>query len=1435
MRHAFRLRGLIALVAAILTVTGVLLTGTTAAGASTASTASTTSSAAAKSAATKSAAKSAAKTPDYASVCEKPNKVRVSCFTMRRTDVKHSLLLPADTAPQGYSPADIQSAYDLPAASGSPLVAIVDAYDDPTAASDLATYRAQFGLPACTAASGCFQQVGQDGSANLPSTTPPGDPNDWPAETSLDLDAVSAACPDCRILLVEANDDSLTSGSLEDSVETAYNMGARIISMSWGQPEDGTETSKDAQYFDHPGVAYVASSGDFGYSGPIWPSTSQYSVSVGGTTLTQDAGTARGWSETAWDQAGSGCSADVAKPEWQSVITACGTRADTDLSADADPDTGLAIYNTTSDAGWDVYGGTSLAAPLIAGMYADAGTPAAGTWPASYPYLDQKQATDLNDVTSGATGACTPSVLCTAGPGWDGPTGLGTPDGVGALTAGPHGFITGTVTDAGTGQPVAGVSVSAGGYTATTDASGDYEIEVLPGSYTVTASKWAYDNGSASGVSVADGASVTENFELTATPASTLSGTVTDGSGHKWPMRAKITVSGDPSGPVYSSSYNGKYSVTLPDNASYTLSVSAMDLPGYTSQQVTATVGTADVTKNIALTVDQSTCAAPGYAYENSGLSEDFTGWTGNTPQDGWTVTDAIGNGETWRFDDPSGYGPPPGGSGAFAEIYSEGYGLNSQQDTSLVSPVIDLSGAKDPQILFANEYINASGQTGEVDLSLDGGSTWTTTSWTPYSTNPGEVDIPIPQAAGRSDVRVRFHFTFDSVSGRRWEIDNVLVGEHTCAPVAGGLVAGVVHDANTAKAVNGVTVTSASDSAQAGVTGPTTGDPGLPKGYYWLFSSHTGTTGFTLTGGNYASTPVQASVSADTVTRANFAIDAARLTVSEPSVSVSEVLGAEKTATVTIGNSGTAPATVSLSGADAGFTALGTTAPASAAGAAPVVVKTKASLKASLSAQPGTSAGSATVRQATAEAGPWADVADYPTTVTDDAVAEHDGKIYVVGGNDGAYEIPDANVYDPSAGTWSAIAPLPEPLGASSAAFIGDTLYVAGGWDSMGNPSSDVWAYSPGTNSWTQVASLPAATTSAGTAVVGGKLYVIGGCSGGCAAADAAVYSYDPGDDSWTKAPKYPVAVQFPACGGVDAVIVCAGGAGGSSSTYTYAPGAAGWVAKAAMPDDAWGAAATTANGQLDVIGGVVDNSTAVTNEGFAYDPSDDTWSALPNSNDAFYRGGAACGIYQVGGAVAGGAPEALAQNLPGYDQCGGTPDWMSLSTTGFDISPGQTVTVQVTVDSSALSQPGTYAGQVVVGASTPYPSLTPVGVTLVASPPKTWGEITGTVTGTSGAPVSGATIAICTMYSTQTGTCGPQTFTLKTDRLGDYQLWLSHGFSPLEIIAAEDGYTPVMKIAKVQAGGTSTANFTLTATSTETQAALGRYLSAHQRLQAG
>ena len=330
----------------------------------------------------------------------------------------------------GWYPSDLASAYGLPSLDptiGSGVtVAIVDAFDAPTAESDLAAYRSYFGLPPCTTANGCFKKLNQRGVQG--SYPPSGQAYGWTVEIALDLDAVSAVCPNCKITLVESDDDYLNN--LAVAVDTAATV-AKVISNSYVLPEadpnpspgDPTISSFEPHY-NHPGVVITAGTGDWGYqsgSNAPFPAGSPHVVAVGGTSLTYTGSGSRPWSESAWVGAGSGCSTIFAKPTWQ-TDSGCPKRTTGDVSASAD---GLAIYDTLDYGGWAAIGGTSEATPIIAAMYGLGGNPSSVN-AASTIY---SHAANLNDVTSGSTATCSPAYLCTAGPGYDGPTGVGSPNG----------------------------------------------------------------------------------------------------------------------------------------------------------------------------------------------------------------------------------------------------------------------------------------------------------------------------------------------------------------------------------------------------------------------------------------------------------------------------------------------------------------------------------------------------------------------------------------------------------------------------------------------------------------------------------------------------------------------------------------------------------------------------------------------------------------------------------------------------------------------------------------------------------------------------------------------------------------------------------------------------------------------------------------------
>jgi hypothetical protein len=336
--------------------------------------------------------------------------------------------------PEPDTPAWLQQAYDLTYLSQTggvgDTVAVVDVGDDPTAESDLAVFRSTYGLPACSSSSGCFTKVNESGGA-APLPTP--DPT-WEPEESLDLDAVSALCPNCHILLVEASTASI--GDLDTAVVEAAHLHANQISNSWSEASD---TPIGGQY-TFPGVAVIAATGDEGYmvgGADTYPAALPGVTAAGGTSLAAatDGQSARGFSESAWSLfdgwgATSGCDLSEPKPAYQGD-SGCTGRAYSDLSADADPDTGLMIYN---DGNWWQYGGTSLATPLIAAYEAITGV--SGATP-QWAYTDSAA---LNDPTGGSNGDCPANIayICDAGPGYDGPTGIGSISG--AVVAGAPGI-----------------------------------------------------------------------------------------------------------------------------------------------------------------------------------------------------------------------------------------------------------------------------------------------------------------------------------------------------------------------------------------------------------------------------------------------------------------------------------------------------------------------------------------------------------------------------------------------------------------------------------------------------------------------------------------------------------------------------------------------------------------------------------------------------------------------------------------------------------------------------------------------------------------------------------------------------------------------------------------------------------------------------------
>ncbi len=369
-------------------------------------------------------------------VCDFPKGLEAAaCDSLVLTD---GVTPQATQSPTGYGPSVFHVAYSLPtAANGAQTVAIVDAYDDPNAKADLDTYDAYYGLPffpscSATLTTACFSKVDQSGGSSYPS------PNSgWALEISLDVQIAHAVCQDCKILLVEANSNLVSA--LARAENTAAKLGGQAISNSYGTYSEFSRESHYAGSYDHTGVAITVSSGDSGF-GTNFPSSLNTVIAVGGTslrTVIMKHGKTKttSYAETAWPGSGSGCSVFNTAQSWQLALpnwsaTQCGSaRAVADVAADADPATGAAVYDSypySGQTGWWQVGGTSLSSPLIAAVYALAGNTAGFAYPALLSYAN---AGSLHDVTSGSNGSCG-TIMCQAGSGYDGPTGLGTPNGL---------------------------------------------------------------------------------------------------------------------------------------------------------------------------------------------------------------------------------------------------------------------------------------------------------------------------------------------------------------------------------------------------------------------------------------------------------------------------------------------------------------------------------------------------------------------------------------------------------------------------------------------------------------------------------------------------------------------------------------------------------------------------------------------------------------------------------------------------------------------------------------------------------------------------------------------------------------------------------------------------------------------------------------------
>ncbi|MEU9203321.1 kelch repeat-containing protein [Streptomyces sp. NPDC048332] len=887
-----------------------------------------------------------------------------------------------------------------------------------------------------------------------------------------------------------------------------------------------------------------------------------------------------------------------------------------------------------------------------------------------------------------------------------------------------------------------------------------------------------------------------------AADTSVVTGKVSDGSGHGWPLYAKITVTGGPGGEFHTDPVTGRYEIALPEGASYQLKFEP-DYPGYETVTRDIDLGADDVTRDVGVPVDASTCTANGYRYTYTAAFDD-----GALPAN-WTVTDLYGDGGVWRFDDSHNRGNRSGGEGGFATADSNYFGAGNRQDTVLTTAVTDLGAFEDPVIVFNQDFYYRSGEVADVDLSLDGGRTWTNVlRQTGNVRGPRFTTIPIPQAVGASQAQVRFHYYNANFDGW-WQLDNVAIGGRTCDPTAGGAyLTGNVTDANTGLGLDRALVAAGEVSVK---TAPTPDDPALPDGFYSMFTEKTGTQDVTATADGYLPATVQTDVGG--VTRADFGAKAGRLDVTPSDVTAQTELGERsETRPITVTNTGTAPAEVRLGEGRDGFVmrrADGETLTRHAIETAEGAPLQRLDVPVSLAAT-GNADGAAAVDGPSAD--PWTGIANYPQNIMDNRVVTLDGKIYSVGGSNGSGGggiTAGMWVYDPAALAWTRAAPLPEARAGMTVGVVDGRIVAASGWAAAG-PSASTWVYEPLEDRWTAAAGNPVPRAAAGQAVLDGRLYAVGGCTtAGCTPTASDVLAYDPEQDTWETLADYPLAVAFPSCGALDGQVVCTGGNDGTAATnrtYAYDPDSGTWSRRADAPSSVWGASHAVAGGELVVASGVQDGT--LSNAAHAYDPATGTWHALPNAGAARYRGGAACGFYKIGGSTSGYNAGPVSEMLPGFGQCdAGEQDaeWMSLDKAGATLAPGESLTVRVTMD-ARVDQPGTYSGSVRIRENTPYATPSPVPVTMTVTPPRSWGKLVGTVNGVAcdatEAPLPGATVTVRSPRTTWTFTTGAD---------GAYAHWIDGRDNPFDVYASKDGYRPQGRQVRIKGRSPTTADFDL------------------------
>ncbi|MEU6072822.1 S8 family serine peptidase [Micromonospora sp. NPDC047074] len=1116
---------------------------------------------------------------------------------------------------------------------------------------------------------------------------------------------------------------------------------------------------------------------------------------------------------------------------------------------------GVAVRSSVPGNGYYHANGTSMAAPHVTATVAllwSAAPSLIGDTDATRQLLD-RTAIDTADPQCGGTGADN-NVF-----------GEGRLDAMALLAAAPvgdTGTLAGTVTDAATGKPIEGATVTIGGEPVReriTGADGSYSARLTAGTYPATVTAFGYAAQTAE-LTITAGGATTRDFALAAVPKVKVSGLVRDGSGHGWPLYAKVSVAGT-NVSAFSNPFTGRYQLTLPANASYTLVVESQ-YDGYRTVEQPVTVAGRNHTLDLSPQVDR--CAvAPGYTFSagigvlgddsqqistflaGKGIPTTTFNWDDDVARYDAIIVNSPSNPGTDKFrkfladTDAAGVGvlfldtwANLGGNGIYMLSQHTGNpgerssGINYDTASDLSYQVMQehpvVAGFPLGGRIAFNETANskhygffgAFGGEGRTVLAnaVDSG------------TGTVGVGIGVQQREKNRHVLLSMHGASYASGPQVWHADSVQVflnsvdwiaeTEFACVKVDGGMVAGLVRDANTGSGLVDARVTPVDGSGAGTRSVATPEDPNLEDGFYAMFSP-AGRHQFTTSVTAYKQLNKWVEVAEDWTTRQNFQMATGQLTVTGAPVRAQAPLGGSTTAKFTITNTGGAPAEVDLSERQGDFQILrangsrvGSQELLAAPGAPVRRIEIDVPIEQLAGARPPATLKSSQAAPAAAPAAePWLTLPGMPRTTMDNSAVTVDGKVYSFGGYSGS-ALSDVFAYDPAAQSWAKVSDMPGG-GRQQAAegVINGKVYLVSGWSEL---NTDTLVFNPANREWSKAAPVPAASAAAGSAVLDGQLYVVGGCTtSNCTPYSDKVFRYDPRADSWETVASYPTPIAWQSCGAVAGRIVCAGGLSNGApvtGAHAYDPVGNAWTKVADMPANLWGSAYHTADNRLLISGGGT-GSSAVTNQGYAYDAVANSWSSLPAANSIGFRPGGACGLYRVGGSsIAGFQPSNGLEVLPGLGECvsESDTDWLTVSPRTATIAPGKSV--EVTLSFSAdVAQPGTYTTAVALFEGTPY-VVDPVPVTMTVTPPATWGKLTGTVSalGCDGAqaPVAGATVQLSTWT---------MELPLSTAADGTYAHWLDWRHNPITMIVAKDGLMPQYRQTQVTAGAVTTENWAL------------------------